>query len=299
MKYSNKISIGTAQFGLDYGITNNKGRILFPEVLKILKIAQDNNISKIDTARSYGVAEETLGKAIHDHENFKITTKFYIDKNYLCQTEKVKEWEKIFSKSLKNLNTKKIDTLLIHNPNNIMKNQYEILFDWLFHLKEKNLINNIGVSIYKKEDLNNVNLKNIDVVQLPFSIYDQRLFLDGTIKSLYENQILIQARSIFLQGLLLQPINKWPNCLSKSFKIHHQNCQISLKELNINPIEAALSFPLKCKYLDSLIVGLSSLGDFKQILDQISKIQNNEYNDLTTNFSWSNEEDLDPRNWKL
>ena len=71
MKYSSKISIGTAQFGLDYGITNNKGRILFPEVLKILKIAQDNNISKIDTARSYGVAEETLGKAVVQ-ESFKI-----------------------------------------------------------------------------------------------------------------------------------------------------------------------------------------------------------------------------------
>ena len=53
--------------------------------------------------------------------------------------------------SLENLNTKKIDTLLIHNPNNIMKNQYEILFDWFDKFCVKNdkyyLIDH---NIYKK-----------------------------------------------------------------------------------------------------------------------------------------------------
>ena len=91
MKYISKISIGTAQFGLNYGITNDKGRILLPEVLEILKIAQDNNITKIDTARSYGDAEETLGKSIKKHENFKITTKFYVHNNTLCEKEIVKD----------------------------------------------------------------------------------------------------------------------------------------------------------------------------------------------------------------
>ena len=47
------------------------------------------------------------------------------------------------------------------------------------------------------------------------------------------------------------------------------------------------------------LVIITSIVFLSIALDQISKIQNNEYNNVTTNFSWRNEEDLDPRNWKL
>ena len=39
-----KLIIGTAQFGMPYGIANLKGQIDENEISKILDIAQDNNI---------------------------------------------------------------------------------------------------------------------------------------------------------------------------------------------------------------------------------------------------------------
>ena len=41
-----KISIGTAQFGLNYGITNQRGKVKLKEIEKILQYAQRNNIFK-------------------------------------------------------------------------------------------------------------------------------------------------------------------------------------------------------------------------------------------------------------
>ena len=43
----------------------------------------------------------------------------------------------------------------------------------------------------------------VDVVQLPYSVYDQRMLANGTLKMLRSKNIQVHARSVFLQGLLL------------------------------------------------------------------------------------------------
>ena len=57
-----RISLGTAQFGLDYGISNKSGKIEPKEVDKILSFAKKNGIKSIDTAQAYGESETVLGK---------------------------------------------------------------------------------------------------------------------------------------------------------------------------------------------------------------------------------------------
>ena len=62
-KRLSKISLGSANFGLNYGI-NNKKKIKFYEVEKILNFANKVKICKIDTAQSYGDSEKVIGKYI-------------------------------------------------------------------------------------------------------------------------------------------------------------------------------------------------------------------------------------------
>ena len=57
-----KIAIGTAQFGMRYGISNTTGKVSDLDIYKILNLAQKFNINTIDTAIDYGDAEERLGK---------------------------------------------------------------------------------------------------------------------------------------------------------------------------------------------------------------------------------------------
>ena len=66
-----KIVLGTAQFGLDYGITNVKGKVEFEEVLAIKEYAIKNDITIVDTAQNYGNSERVLS----NFHNFDIITK--------------------------------------------------------------------------------------------------------------------------------------------------------------------------------------------------------------------------------
>jgi aryl-alcohol dehydrogenase-like predicted oxidoreductase len=56
----NKLGIGTVQFGLDYGISNQNGKV--KDVSEILEFCKESGIDTIDTASAYGDAEERLGK---------------------------------------------------------------------------------------------------------------------------------------------------------------------------------------------------------------------------------------------
>ena len=68
-----KLALGTAQFGMDYGVSNILGQVQFSEVKQILREAELNNIDTLDTAMVYGESEAILGKA--GVKNFKIITK--------------------------------------------------------------------------------------------------------------------------------------------------------------------------------------------------------------------------------
>ena len=57
-----KLALGTAQFGLPYGIANQIGRVSFGEGGAILRLARSAGIDTIDTAIAYGGSEDRLGE---------------------------------------------------------------------------------------------------------------------------------------------------------------------------------------------------------------------------------------------
>ena len=59
---SNKIALGTVQWGMNYGISNKKGIPSNNELDKIISLARINGINLLDTAKGYGDAEERIGK---------------------------------------------------------------------------------------------------------------------------------------------------------------------------------------------------------------------------------------------
>ena len=84
-----KIILGSAQFGLVYGRTNTTGLLPLEKVAEITKFAADNGVKYIDTARAYGVAEERFGKIFQDdpslNESINIVTisKEQIEKSHM------------------------------------------------------------------------------------------------------------------------------------------------------------------------------------------------------------------------
>ena len=66
-----KLVLGSAQFGLVYGRTNTTGLLPTSKVAEIIKFAADNGVKNLDTARAYGVAEERVGEIFNGDQKIK------------------------------------------------------------------------------------------------------------------------------------------------------------------------------------------------------------------------------------
>lgn len=291
-----QLCLGTAQFGMDYGITNHDGKVTTNELRQILKMASDSLISYIDTATVYGDAEKRLGDNAPPKCNFKYITKLPSQGDGNWGLSKVKIWESSLCDSLVALNTPYIDTLLLHNVNDLRHKDVALLVDWLQSIRNAGKVKNFGVSIYNSNDLLGLDLSLIDVIQLPLSIYDQRCLKDGTVDLLVSNNVKVFARSIFLQGLILTDSHKWPSHVALPFVNHHQTWFDSLQTISLSPLQAIFSFMKSIEKLSGIIVGINSLTQFKEILNAWST-SDSKYSCLSAHYEWDNSFDLDPRNW--
>ena len=195
--------------------------------------------------------------------------------------------------SLNLLGQKKIYGLLIHNPDVLLGKSGNEIYDQLMILKKQGKISKIGISIYSPNILEELlNKFNLDIVQSPLNIFDQRLITSGWTKILSQMKIEIQVRSIFLQGLLLNQddvlINKF-----KEFKSNFDQIKNFVKNKNISVMELCLSYIFMHKEIDKVIVGIDSLLQLNQILNSLSANLDEEINFLSSN----DENLIDPRNW--
>lgn len=261
-----KLGLGTVQFGLDYGVTNKSGIPDSDEVFSIIEYADSKGINCIDTASLYGESEKVLGTCLGDG-NFKIITKspkFISD----CITNKdIDLLNESFNKSCSNLKRNKIYGLLIHNPEDLLKKGGERIYEKLVEYKIKNKVSKIGFSAYNSINTNEIiDRYNIDLVQIPVNIFNQKMINDGTLHNLKEKNIEVHARSIFLQGVLLIEPNQMPQKLLKLKKSVEKYREI-LKQNNITPLQASIGFIKKIKEIDVAIIGVLSKEQLEDIIN--------------------------------
>jgi len=261
----NKLALGTAQFGLDYGVTNSEGKVQVEEVELILGCAKENSINTLDTAASYGNSEEVLGSiGISD---FQIITKTIPLKNG------VDEVIKHFQQSLTFLNKSSVNGLLIHHFNEIEHKNFNTLFKELTELKRQGLVNKIGFSTYTPEQVDFL-LKNFDfdLIQVPFNIFDNRLIQGGQLQALNNKGMEVHARSVFLQGVLLD-FNNLSNYFSpwkKEFSIYQE----TVKDNGLSLLECALNFVLNIREIDKVLLGVNSERQLKEIVQAVKRRSN-------------------------
>ncbi len=293
-----RLCLGTAQFGLNYGVTNQKGKPINKEIELILENALKNNIFYFDTANAYGDSEIILGNKLKN-KNVKFITKFNSGVKNSFSKEEISKLDNNFERTLKSLKKNNIDSLLLHEAKDMKKRNNHLLINWLNELKSKGKVNRVGLSIYEETDLEGLPLNEIDVVQMPVSIYDQRLLKDSFINKLLENNIRIDIRSIFLQGLLLQDSQKWPQNINESFLNHHISYEKELLSKNISFMDASITFIKNLHFPELVIFGVTSMSELKAIIESwnCKKSINNELD--FESFKWDIKEDIDPRSWRI
>ncbi len=256
-----KIGLGTIQFSAPYGIANKTGQIKIKEIKKIKDLAKINDIRIIDTASAYGKCEEILGKV--GFKEFDLITKLPVTK----PTKDTKNWViKNIKASLKKLKVKQLYAVHVHNTGYLFSNFGPQIYKGLIEAKKLGLIKKWGVSTYTIVELKKIISKyDIDLVLLPFNIFDQRTIKSNILKELKNRGIEIHARSTFLQGLLLIDSLKIPKQFNKWITIFKEWEKI-VKKTKLTKFQICLRYALSNPYLDKIILGMDSSKHLNQMI---------------------------------
>lgn len=247
MSHIGRFVLGTAQMGMAYGINNVLGRPSFARAQDILEMAQMTGVETLDTADAYGESSEVLARA--DATRFKVLSKFSF-------TKEIPTFSKALENSLLRLQVAQLEGYSFHHFSDFLtfENWAEVILS-----KEKGLIKKLGVSVYSNEEFN-IALNNpyIDLIQLPFNIFDNETRRGEPLKKAQANGKEIHARSIFLQGLLFMAPEKISGKLSV--------LRPSLEQLRSIAIEASLTIEELCvgyvlskPVVRGLVIGLESV----------------------------------------
>ena len=289
------IVLGTVQFGLDYGVSNNSGKISNRNVSDILSTAWNGGISTIDTAIDYGNSEELIGRMSGGYEWNIITKTPGIDSNYIS-----KDYLKLVDKSLKQsmnyLGVKQLEGVLVHSCDDLFKPGGEELFALINDLKNNGKTRKIGVSVYDYKQIDKI-LDNfgVDIIQLPLSIMDQRLIKSKHLEKIKKYGIEVHARSIFLQGLLLMNLDDVPMYFSKVYG-SLRDFKISAREMLMSDIEFAINFVRNVKHVDKMIIGVNTVEQLNEIIKTPNiKLKSSKFCDIAVH----DDNYVNPSNWNL
>src|SRR3989304_4888175 len=193
----NKLVLGTANFGLDYGIANRR-RLSREEIHNILEYARSHGVWGIDTAKAYGDAENIMGEYFTQYgKTFGVITKLP-QKEY----ETTREIEDDIFESLKNMNIEHIDFVFLHSYETYKLYGKKII-PVLQSFSRDKVIGCYGVSVYHPEEAEEISgdIKDNLAIEFPLNLFDRRFLKNDLIQRLKSRGNLLFARSVFLQGL--------------------------------------------------------------------------------------------------
>jgi len=297
---ANKIVLGTAQLGFNYGITNKEGKPSRRDTFKIVKYALENGISYFDTAYSYGDSEIIIGNFINIYKGYKNKVNI-ITKMPSLKEEKTNEEiiNKYFFSSLKRLGQGSIFCYMVHDFNDIANN-LDVINKIFLKYKNEGLIKKIGVSIYDENQIKIlIKYFDFDLIQIPINLFDQRLLKNSLLLDLKKRNIDIYARSIFLQGLIFLDESSLPLKFKNANKQIEPLNDISLK-YNISKEEIALLFVNNITEIDKIVIGVEKISQLQRNIKILSKSES--FNKIKTlinfeDFFIKDTNIIDPRRW--
>ena len=285
-----RLTLGTAQFGKRYGVSNKSCEsVPIDEIERLLEYSSSHGITNLDTAFNYGNSECILGEI--GVIGFTITSKITLDEVY----PKSKQGKVIrdIERSLARLKVSKLDTLLVHNPLALCGQDAERLYAELKLAPSSGLVQNLGMSIYFPRAIKPIlDEYELNVIQAPCNPFDDRVERFLKAPSMASPSFVIQVRSIFLQGLLLMCADNRP-----SFFDRWQNRLAMwdqwLLDNQISALEACVSFAFSREFVDQIVVGVESRDQLQHIINIVNENSNQYPSDLALN----DEKFLDPFNW--
>jgi aryl-alcohol dehydrogenase-like predicted oxidoreductase len=262
---ASRLALGTAQFGLPYGVANTQGQVSFEEASAMLGLARIAGIDTLDTAIAYGEAESVLGRI--GVSDFRVISKLpaltesmgAVDDWVVAQVEA----------SLDRLCVPRLGALMLHAPDDLLGPYGSDLARGLQRTRDAGLVERIGLSVYSPEQLATlVNSFPIEIIQIPFNVFDRRFFETGWLDYMVAGGIEVHTRSAFLQGLLLMPPNLVPSKFAsyRSLINSWHTWLTSEASAGRSPLQVCLAHVASYASVTRIVIGADSSAQLKDII---------------------------------
>ena len=285
-----KLILGTAQLGLNYGISKKKPD--YKNSIEILNFCEKNNILTFDTAQGYGNSEEILS-SISNNNDINIITK--IDFNDRSDMDYI---IKSINKSRENLKVKIIDVLLLHSFKDF-KNK--TIVNNLIKIKKLGLIKKIGASVYTVKEAKEILLdKNFSVLQIPINYLDYQWSDPEFQMAVHKSSTEIHCRSIFLQGILINDFKYWPKINNCNVSLIYNKINDLCTKYKLSKIELAIGFIKSIKWINGIIFGIDNINQLRELVEYFNNIKvfdDDMINDIKNTLVSIPIELINPRLW--
>ena len=285
-----RLALGTAQFGLDYGLANTKGQISQSSAMEILKYCKFIGLDTLDTAIAYGESEQCLGNI--GVTNFNVITKLPLIPEGCADIE---NWimEEV-NASISRLNGITLYGLMLHRPEQLLGPYGQEIMLALLSMKKSGIVQKIGISVYSPDEFTKLFSEyNFDIVQCPFNLIDRRLVSSGWLEKLKMLGVEVHVRSSFLQGLLLMPRDQIPDQFRIWDSLWDDWHEWLIKHA-VSPVDACIAYVLSHCNIDQVVVGVDSKLQLEQIVSAIESVSISAFPDISSLDSNL----INPNNWR-
>jgi aryl-alcohol dehydrogenase-like predicted oxidoreductase len=240
----------------------------------LVHYALDAGINLIDTARAYGTSEELLGEAIKDRRSRVVLATKVVTQAAgglpLTGDDLRRQMVRSLDESLNALQTDYVDIWQIHNVDHHLLAEAEVVAEVFEQARASGQVRYCGGSFYGAElPLQALALKLFDVMQVTYSILDQRL-ADHFFPLAMAANVGICARSVLLKGTLTERAEHLPPHLhelisrSRAFRD-----LITANQLGATPAQAAIAFALAQPAIHAVLIGISSEEELRSNLQSL------------------------------
>jgi aryl-alcohol dehydrogenase-like predicted oxidoreductase len=259
-----RLSLGTASWGTAYGVAAPVCPPSDRELDRLLRQAAERGIHAIDTAPAYGDAEQRIGRALGRaalRSEFEITSKLPpLAPSSPLDIENLVTGS--IHGSLRHLGADVIDVYLVHDVRDLRRHG-RALIDALCRERNRGTVRRIGISVYEPgETTLAARYPELEVVQHPYSVLDQRLVREGTLRRLKGAGIAVQARSVLLQGALMLKPAELPDRIAHLAALLAE-LESALRPAAVTAADIAVPFVLAAE-VDRLVIGVNDAGQLRR-----------------------------------
>ena len=264
MSGSGRLILGTAQWGMAYGIANRTGTPAPTEVASIATTAWEAGVRRLDTARAYGRAEEVIGSL---EQPWQVMTKLSADVagDGLSSADARARASESLARSREALKRDVLDTVLLHRATHRTQSG-GAAWEVLQAERHAGGIGAIGASVIAIDEVTELfEASDVDVMQVPASLLDQRLFRSGFFDEAARAGRRVVARSIYLQGVAHLAVGDLPAHLAPLSKLLTM-LDRRARALGVTRADLFLSWARHRLPAVDVLVGCESVGQLRQNL---------------------------------